>query len=413
MARLTTLLSCLCLLASVSVGSCSSPPRAQGEPRRAAAPEGAPAAPSTAAAPHQATAAPTEPVAVPAAAPEEPADAPVPVPVDSFLGEPDDPRLSSLRSQEIASVERGSGGRSLGFKIRLADGTKGYYKPEQTFSAAHWYGEVAAYHLDRELGLGRSIPTVSRSFAWRPVLQRQATGDVRESEIIVQRDGTVRGAFVWWVDGGLSPLRLREGWEQWIRFDKKLSPEWTPYQRAGNFRRDDETADAASTAPQTAAATPAPAAPAVAAPADAAPARRSGRAPTPDIADRPAELSDMILFDYLTHNLDRWGGDNTNVRTRGDHGPLTYLDNAAGFSIHVGRTNMMDLRLKALHKFRRSTVDAIRRFDIAKYKARLDREALAPILNEEQLNNLELRRRYLLEYVDSMVAKYGDRAYAW
>ena len=50
-----------------------------------------------------------------------------------------------------------------------------------------------------------------------------------------------------------------------------------------------------------------------------------------DRADRGAELSDLVLFDYLIHNIDRWGGGFTNVRTRGEGGPLVFLDNAGGF----------------------------------------------------------------------------------
>ena len=41
--------------------------------------------------------------------------------------------------------------------------------------------------------------------------------------------------------------------------------------------------------------------------------------------------TDVVVFDYLTANTDRWGGDNANVLTRGRGGPLVFLDNGAGF----------------------------------------------------------------------------------
>ncbi len=77
----------------------------------------------------------------------------------AFLGQPDADRIEALRTEEISEVTKGRGGRSLAFKITLADGTRGYFKPKQTFSAAHWYSELAAYYLDRELGLDRVPPT--------------------------------------------------------------------------------------------------------------------------------------------------------------------------------------------------------------------------------------------------------------
>jgi hypothetical protein len=38
---------------------------------------------------------------------------------------------------------------------------------------------------------------------------------------------------------------------------------------------------------------------------------------SPTVEDRDAELSDLVVFDFLTQNTDRWGGGNANVLTRG------------------------------------------------------------------------------------------------
>ena len=84
----------------------------------------------------------------------------------------------------------------------------------------------------------------------------------------------------------------------------------------------------------------------------------------PDQESRPAELSDLIVFDYLTQNVDRWGGDFTNLRIRGPGGPLIYLDNGAGFWLGEQRLGLMEARLKALQRFRRATVEAVRRLDV-------------------------------------------------
>lgn len=298
-----------------------------------------------------------------------------------FLGEPDWPMRLALATQPIAEIEKGRGGRSLAFKITLADGTEGYYKPEQSFSAAHWYGEVASYYLDRELGLERAIPTIGRSLEWEP-LRRVAAGDERVSEVTVQPDGTVRGAFIWWVPGGLEAIAPGTGWERWVRVQGALRV--TPYQRPVHWSRN-RVAD------------------------DGPPAGE------PDTDDRAAELSDLILFDYLTTNVDRWGGAFTNVRTRGAGGPLIYLDNGAGFTAGpTARIPLMDARLHALSRFRRSTVDQIRALDLARLEARMARDPLAPILSPRHFEQLEERRAYLLEHVAAMERRFGrDDVFPW
>jgi hypothetical protein len=137
-------------------------------------------------------------------------------------------------------------------------------------------------------------------------------------------------------------------------------------------------------------------------------------AQAPDTEGRPAELSDLIVFDYLTQNVDRWGGDFTNVRSRGLGGPLIYMDNGAGFWLGEQRLGLMEARLKALQRFRRSTIDAVRKLDVDRFSVRLQGDPLAPVLNEKQLDGLAQRRRAVIEHVDTMVTRFGEaRVFAW
>ncbi len=307
----------------------------------------------------------------------------------AFLGHPDAKRIEALRTGEISEVKKGKGGRSLAFRITLADGTRGYFKPKQTFSAAHWYSEVAAYYLDRELGLGRVPPTTGRRFPWSE-LQAAAGGDPRVRELSIAKDDTVRGAFVWWIPEPLKRVRMGRNWERWLRIQQSLPI--TPYQRPVDYRADLNRRPGVREATD--------------------PSRPIAR--TPDIEQRPAELSDLIVFDYLTQNVDRWGGDFTNLRSRGEGGPLIYLDNGAGFWLGEQRLGLMEARLKALQRFRKSTIEAVRKLDIERLTMRLLTDPLAPVLNEKQLDGLEQRRRAVLEHVDAMVARFGEaRVFAW
>lgn len=307
----------------------------------------------------------------------------------AFLGEPDGGRIQALRTAEISEVTKGRGGRSLAFKIKLADGTSGYFKPKQTFSAAHWYSEVAAYYLDRELGLQRVPPTTGRRFQWSE-LKEAAGRDERVSELGIAADGTVKGAFIWWIPDPLKRVRMGRKWERWVRVRTSLPV--TPYQRPVDYRADLNRRPGVREATD--------------------PSRAIAQAPDTD--ERPAELSDLIVFDYLTQNVDRWGGDFTNVRSRGPGGPLIYMDNGAGFWLGEQRLGLMEARLKALQRFRRSTVEAVRNLDIERFSARLRGDPLAPVLNEKQLDGLGQRRRAVLEHVDAMVARFGEaRVFAW
>ncbi|MCA9602104.1 MAG: hypothetical protein R3A78_01000 [Polyangiales bacterium] len=298
-----------------------------------------------------------------------------------FFGKDDSAERRALATAPIARIEKGKGGRTLAFKITLEDGTVGYYKPEQSFSGSHWYAELASYYLDRELGIGRVPPAVGRVLPWKPLLDA-AGDDERVSEITVQPDGTVRGAFIWWIPEDLERLPMGQGWETWVRVEGPLRI--SPYQRPHEWKDD----------------------------------RNAGRAthpwPTPagepDTAGRPAELADMILFDYLTTNVDRWGGENTNVRTRGAGGPLLYFDNGAGFTPGEARIPLTDARLEGLQRFRKVTVDRMAALDPDHLRARMATDPLAPVLSEKQFEHLSIRRARLVEYTAALLKRFGDRA---
>ncbi|MGB5286080.1 MAG: hypothetical protein WBN29_16335, partial [Polyangiales bacterium] len=244
-------------------------------------------------------------------------------------------------------------------------------------------------YLDRELGLGRVPPTTGRRFPWSE-LRAAAGGDPRVRELSIAKDGTVRGAFVWWIPEPLKRVRMGRNWERWLRIHKSLPI--TPYQRPVDYRADLNRRPGVREATD--------------------PSRPIAR--TPDIEQRPAELSDLIVFDYLTQNVDRWGGDFTNLRSRGEGGPLIYLDNGAGFWLGEQRLGLMEARLKALQRFRKSTIEAVRKLDVERLTKRLLTDPLAPVLNEKQLDGLEQRRRAVLEHVDAMVARFGEaRVFAW
>lgn len=311
---------------------------------------------------------------------------PVITPGDAFFEEPDAPRLETLRHAEIVRVERGSGGRSVGFRLTFADGSRGYFKPEQTFSGASDAAEVAAYHLDRMLGLGRAPATTMRAIPWSR-LEAALGEDPRAAEVIVRPDGTVRGSLSHWVEEPLVPLVLGVGFERWFRLEP--APYLTPFQRPRVY-----LAQASGAEP-------------IVMPTDEE-GRALPLAGEPDREGRGAELSDLVVFDHLVLNIDRWGGGFTNVRTRGRGGPLVFLDQGGGFGPGMQEIGFMDRRLAVVQRFRRSTIERLRSLELDALRARLEGEGFGELLDARRYEGLEARRAAILAHVEARVAAAGE-----
>ena len=316
-----------------------------------------------------------------------------------------------LRTEEIVAVERGRGGRSVAFRLTLASGARAYFKPEQTFSGTHWYAEIAAFHLDRLLRVNRTAPSTSRVVPYA-LLEPALAGEARARELILREDGTVRGAIIAWVEERLVPIDPPDGWESALRLSEP-APVF-PFVAPIELRRAQAAREASSDGgvPSDAGERSSDAALGLS---DAGPEDGRGW----DREARARELSIVVAFDFLTQNGDRWGGNFTNVRMRGEGGPIILLDNAAGFwrrrarSSRRARPIVVDPRLAFVERFDAAFVRRVRRLDVGALRARLAGEDL-PILDDAQLEYLEERRQALIRHVDAVVEREGeDRALAW
>jgi hypothetical protein len=307
-----------------------------------------------------------------------------------FINDSEQVVLDRLSHGKVTRIKKGTGGRSLAFKLGFEDGSEAYFKPEQSFSGTLWYAEVAAHYLDRALGLGRVPPTVSRRLPWA-LLADAAGDDGRVREVKVGADGRVRGALIAWLTLPLEPARTPPGWETWMSVEPFSQYGISPYQRPAVYSEALQRFHAQVQRGEGG-------------------AEYYRRAPEPDHPERAAELSDMLLFDFLTLNVDRWGGDNGNVLTLGRGGPLIYLDNAAGFSEGPHRRGLMDDRLKVCQRFRKRTIAALEALDVAALGRRMQRDRLGPLLTRPLLQGLELRRRAALEHVRALRTRFGDAA---
>ncbi len=280
---------------------------------------------------------------------------PRPGPVDAGFAGPVDPALDGawlarLASAAIDGVKRNKGGATITIRFQFKDGRRAVFKPEQTHSAGNYRAEIAAYHLDRLLGFGRTAAVAGRrvGLAWLRQSLAASGADAawlaRFDKEVRAHDGRVAGAVVAWHSGRLVPIEPPHGW---TTSDNPRVPEW----------------------------------------------------------------SDMVVFDFLIDNTDRYSGGN--VLSLGKGGRLIFLDNAAGFT---------DARMKAgwslgkmlapLCRFRRKTIAALRAAAHlgARLEASLARDPLAPVLAKGHFAALDARVAKLLAHVDACIAEQGESA---
>jgi hypothetical protein len=270
--------------------------------------------------------------------------------------------LKHLAEDVPLGVSVNGGGTSITLRIQLADGRRAVFKPHQRQASSNWRAEVAAYHLDRILGLGRTAPSVSRAFslAWlRDRLGNDPAILERIDREILPEGEVVWGALIGWHE---RPLVVAEPPPGWLA---RMSP------GAPLDERDQEGVLA---------------------------------------------LSDMVLFDTLIDNTDRWSGGN--VLTAGPGGPLVFLDNASAFLGYRSRRGFfLERPLSQVCRLRRATVEVLRELGpdappgrrlAARLESSLARDPGRPVLGEVELAALDLRLGRVLAHLDRCQQAHED-----
>lgn len=285
------------------------------------------------------------------AAPECPPDAPFDPSLDAAW-------LQTLARGEIAELKPGRGGRSLGFRVRFTNGQRAYFKPAQGDRQAHHHAEIAAFHLDRLLGLCRVTPVAGRRIA-KARLQA-ATPDTRVRDLNATDSG-VPGAMIAWITPAPKPLNLQASWLACIR-------------REGHGEQPFKGFEVPRAA-------------------DARVCNAPGVRPHLD------GLRDLIVFDYLIANVDRWSANRSNLRRLGPDGPLIFFDHGEAFwQAHF--LARLEGQLAFLDAPTHSLRAALVALDLAALRTRLASDALGPVLSAHLLEGLALRHATLRDGFD-------------
>ena len=278
---------------------------------------------------------------------------PAAAPADArqFGGVPEARILEAIRGARVLGRQN-VGSTSVNLHLRLDGGIDAAWKPRTSTHRDSYRAEIAAFRLNRLLGLSRVPPAVSRPIA------RSTLRLAPDSPVLFDRDNTARGAAIYWVPV-LRPSRIdapeeQERWGRWLR---------------------------------------------------------QGRTVPPDQAQRAEEISTLLVFDFLTGNWDRWSGANVPMDAQGH---LIYRDNNGGFEepFVEGLLQRSRALLQRSQRFSRAVIARARSMTEASVRAEmaLDPDRAFPPLGPAQVRSLLRRRDLLVEYVDGLVRRHGDAA---
>jgi hypothetical protein len=295
-------------------------------------------------------------------------DGPRPPWSGAFLGRDDESLLAPMRDSPVKAVKLNRGGSSLSLRLDFDSGARAACKPNQVYLQSQPRREIAAYRINRLLGLSSVAPSLGRRFrvteladSFRPDARRDRTRFV--AEVVPERDDgdAVLGELTWWVPD-LEPGTI-EGFE--IDSTEGVVT-WKRYLSVGN---------------------------------DISPASMP-------VA---AQISELVLFDFLINNSDRWSGGN--IKSSGGRS-LVFLDNTLSFGGDPNGHTRARTYLYRSQKFSRRLIERLRQLGEDELREALTRDIdpFPLLLEKYEIRALLKRRDYALHYVDDLIQQHGDEA---
>lgn len=280
----------------------------------------------------------------------------------TFMGMSDELLLERVRTQPIVRFKLNHGGSSLSFRVEFADGSRAAWKPTQTNEQTIPRKEVAAYRLNRLLGLNAVPPAAPRAVSRDELLSHlhpdSASALPRiQAETIFGPSGQTLGEASYWIpvikDSGFDTPTGRQQMAAWLTVGQPIPVEQRPI---------------------------------------------------------AAQLSDLVVFDFLTSNPDRFSGGNMKVSP--DGGQLYFMDNTMSFFVEPEGNPKTRQVLEKTQRFSRALYDALERINVPTLQRILSQEAGTPyeILTSAEINALVARRDFVRRHIDGLIAQLGPRA---
>jgi hypothetical protein len=307
--------------------------------------------------------APAQPGNAPLAAREDLSSLPDPrVALESsgtFLGMSDELLLERVRTQPIVRFKLNHGGSSISFRVDFADGSRASWKPTQTNTQTVPRKEIAAYRLNRLLGLNAVPPAapraVSRDELYGHLHPESLDALPRiQAETIFDATGKTFGTASYWI-----PVIRDSGFDS--PDGRRLSEAWLS----------------------------------------------QGEAIPLDQVSMAQQISDLIVFDFLTANPDRYSGGNMKMSPDGGH--LFYMDNTMSFFVDPQGTEKNREALYRTQRFSSALYQALDRVTIPTLERALSEERTVSyeILTPAEINGVVGRRQVVQQYIAALIKQFG------
>ncbi len=276
--------------------------------------------------------------------------------VGTFLGMRDELLIDRMHVAEVVRAKLNKGGSSISFRIDFADGSRAAFKPEQINPQTVPRKEVAAYRINRALGLHAVPPATMRTLHHDDLVgklppEAHFLSARIEAETLFDDEGFTRGELSYWIptiiDSHLDADESVVTWTKWMTVGEALPP---------------------------------------------------------DKANLMQQLSSLLVFDMLTNNSDRFSGGN--LMTSPDWQTLYWMDNTFGFQVEPEGHIRCRAYLSHCQKFSRRLIAALRSFDLAALRRALAAEP--DILSAAEMGAVIGRRDAILRYVDGLSAQLGS-----
>jgi hypothetical protein len=278
----------------------------------------------------------------------------------SFMGLEDDALIARLRSQPITRMKLNKGGSSLSFRVDFADGSRAAFKPAQTNLQTIPRKEVAAYRINRMLGLNAVAPATPRMVTRAEMLahlhpETEPLLPRIRAETVFDPRGNTAGVMMFWIpvikDAGLDTPEAIAQTAQWLTHGQTI------------------------------------------------PREKHGLA---------AQLSDLVVFDFLISNPDRYSGGN--MVTNQDGSRLYFMDNTLSFFIEPEGNEKTRTALHRAQRFSRRLFQALDRISedsLGRVLAQAS-EGDYEVLTKAEVRAVLSRRDYLKNYVGGLVSNHGS-----
>jgi len=279
----------------------------------------------------------------------------------TFLGMSDELLLDRVRTQPVARFKLNHGGSSLSFRVDFADGSRAAWKPMQTNMQSVPRKEVAAYRLNRLLGLHAVPPAAPRAVTREELLDHLHPDSLSalpriKAETVFGPDGRTIGTASYWIpiikDSGFDTPDGRRLTQAWLTIGQPI------------------------------------------------PAEQLSMA---------AQVSTLIVFDFLTSNPDRYSGGNMKMSEDGKQ--LYFMDNTMSFYVDGSGNERNREVLFKTQRFSRALYQALDKVTVSNLQRALAEELGTPyeILTPTEIAAVAARRAVVQRYIADLIAQRGER----